>query len=852
MRPVRGIPSSTAPSGARRARRRGVVQTGRVGTRSSPAVWPVALGALVLLGCGETAPLGPANVSDAGLAIDGGTDAGDHAREDAGGAPADAGLPNGCDVEGAFWCQGDVLTQCVLAGPGLVWRSQNCGARGLVCAPSETGGVCVCPPNGLLDFYVDARAGSVVGEVPAPTGLEFPPECRYRRLTDALATAGSRATQAGPTRVIATGATADAPMSFDTEPLPLTVPPNVTLTTSDPELRPELYTVTRSGEHARPPHVGPAMVAMSGQPGDALSLSGFTLLWRAAEPLPENSGAGPAIGILRSCLGANMTLESLQVRIDSVQATTAFDVRGDCRQSLRRVDVESSGAGLLLGDYEAEPIPTAISPTTIVHSRFVARGGSAIDLYVPTRLIVEDSSLEGYHGIRAYMRFESGAGSVAVRRTHFLRSSFALHLLQWSAGSTLDVQGSVIDGMSYGVLANCRPGTRITVRDTLFRDTSYLFNTGPCAGGDDPCEIVLERISSEPSYGSMYFCEDSSGRGRVTLRDSSLAVGIYLGDVRLRLERVVLSDSDMTSLRPESHIELVGPALFGRTPVWTRGASMQIDGTAGDVRFEDSSLNLETAELHIEGATFMRTPVYASVGYNFAAGPGSSIANSRFEASPLNGLYVWQNARSLSLSGLTFADNEAAALLFGSSSYGERFLDLRDNVLMGGGEGIVFESDFTPGVLRARVVGQRISGMRGAGLVVDARAAQAFEIVDNTIVGNNTERLAAGGVVLRGEAPVDWSFHRNRVARNRGHQVGIEGWADGGASTWLLGDAADCAKANVFCGYDDGGVGVSVDGTTVDARGNHWTAPTPLQGVDYRVGDGGMVASPACGAASCP
>lgn len=86
---------------------------------------------------------------------------------------------------------------------------------------------CECPPNGTAEFSADP-SGTRLGEPPYPTGVAGPPQCRFRRLGDALAAA---AAHGGPATVQVYGASG-APVVFGGstgESWPLDVPEGVTL-----------------------------------------------------------------------------------------------------------------------------------------------------------------------------------------------------------------------------------------------------------------------------------------------------------------------------------------------------------------------------------------------------------------------------------------------------------------------------------------------------------------------------------------------------------------------------------------------------------------------------------------------
>lgn len=138
---------------------------------------------------------------------------------------------------GATRCEGAELEEraeeCTGDDPVCgAWVVHPCTSRGLVCGTRSAGrATCECPSGHAgPEFAADPAEGSPApGESPFPTGATSPPECRFKRLGDAVAAAGA---VAGPAAVRAHGAEA-AEVVFGDETsgdgFPLVVAANVTV-----------------------------------------------------------------------------------------------------------------------------------------------------------------------------------------------------------------------------------------------------------------------------------------------------------------------------------------------------------------------------------------------------------------------------------------------------------------------------------------------------------------------------------------------------------------------------------------------------------------------------------------------
>ncbi len=136
-----------------------------------------------------------------------------------------------CDPNEGAWVESCVFVDggC----PDWQWSQRtDCASQSLVCGTASGSAACQCAPNGGTTVFADSIDGSPVDAGVYATGLEQPPNCRVGTLTQALALAGP-----GLETVEAYGAQGQASgqMTFSTstgEVFPLSIPANVTLTTS--------------------------------------------------------------------------------------------------------------------------------------------------------------------------------------------------------------------------------------------------------------------------------------------------------------------------------------------------------------------------------------------------------------------------------------------------------------------------------------------------------------------------------------------------------------------------------------------------------------------------------------------
>ncbi|HEX9049709.1 MAG TPA: hypothetical protein VF841_04170 [Anaeromyxobacter sp.] len=121
---------------------------------------------------------------------------------------------------------------CTDADPACgAWSATGCTAQGLECGTRSGAATCECPAFSGAELAADPIAGSISGASPFPTGAAAPAGCRFRRLGDALASAGALAAS-GPVTVRAYATPAQALVVFGdvaTGDGPIAIPPGVTV-----------------------------------------------------------------------------------------------------------------------------------------------------------------------------------------------------------------------------------------------------------------------------------------------------------------------------------------------------------------------------------------------------------------------------------------------------------------------------------------------------------------------------------------------------------------------------------------------------------------------------------------------
>ncbi len=276
---------------------------------------------------------GEGSSSSAGTSSSGGTATSGGAT---GGSSGGTSGSCGC-TPGKSSCQADggALQLCVAPPDGgcAFTTTVDCADAGLICGA----GACVCPPNMSGTFFVDPNQGGHTDGGLASSGLQEPPTCRLRTLTEALTLAGS----AAPATVYAIADLSDggAATFSDTdggeETFPLILPSNVTLQAFAPAGAPPLAMDLDVGK----PGVSCA-VTSSGNGG---VIQGFRI---SIEPSAASASAV-------CCSGGSMSVSGVQAMGPGTAsgAANGIDVSGGCQITIGWTSVSVSdfpGDGLCL------------------------------------------------------------------------------------------------------------------------------------------------------------------------------------------------------------------------------------------------------------------------------------------------------------------------------------------------------------------------------------------------------------------------------------------------------------------------------------------------------------------------
>ena len=287
------------------------------------------------------------------------SDPGTTCTETGGTAACSCPTANACSPLDATTCSatGNQVLRCqpVVTGSAcLTWQGgTNCATSSLVCSA----GACACPANPGPVFHADAAGGSDAGAIPAPTGAAAPPQCRYRSLTAALASAsvlgaGATAKAAGWSAALPGGV-----MLFS-EPGPLSIGAGVTLATDDASPTTTHYAVTTAA-----PLTGPFLSI-----GPGGSLSGYEI----------RNGASTGGGVQTACPApadsAAVSMWTVRIAAASggapvVRFGSGVHVTGYCPATMANVTVDGAATGILV---ESAPLVESTAAAAHVTGSTVA------------------------------------------------------------------------------------------------------------------------------------------------------------------------------------------------------------------------------------------------------------------------------------------------------------------------------------------------------------------------------------------------------------------------------------------------------------------------------------------------
>jgi len=270
-------------------------------------------------------------------------------------------------VAGTVACNGGDVRSCTEEGDRACgsWtlEGEACASRGLVCGTRSGSPACECPLNGGPLYAADPGAPHASGAFPYPAGTPEPSQCRFQRLTDALAAARLSAATAPDSATVRAYGTpvAGAPVVFAYESFPLTVGPRVTLTTEAAAPRPEDWLVSP----------GPAGTDTAVELHGGGTLEGFTI----------GAGTGSGDGIVVACDGGRASARARNVIVAGGSTLRrGVVVEETCGLEASDLEVRDSvEAGLWVNAALADPAAPDVG-VTILAGTLSGNGGAGAEL----------------------------------------------------------------------------------------------------------------------------------------------------------------------------------------------------------------------------------------------------------------------------------------------------------------------------------------------------------------------------------------------------------------------------------------------------------------------------------------
>jgi hypothetical protein len=265
-------------------------------------------------------------------------------------------------VTGARGCNAaqNARGTCASSGPddpcGTVVPDQDGGCGPLLCDASGVEPVCACRiPAGAV-FWADPVAGETADAVPAPTGAEEPPACRFRTLKLAVAAAAQEVAGGAPSATVRAAGTPafGAPVVFGAESgetFPVEVAPGVTVAAGGGD--PDDWVIEGADPAAR------AIVSVAA--GGALD--GFTVRSAAT----AGDATRPAIE-LACASAASARLDHL--RVDAFGWGFGIAVLGSCGFDATGTEVSRATTAALLVDAETTAVASSASGGKFFGSRY--------------------------------------------------------------------------------------------------------------------------------------------------------------------------------------------------------------------------------------------------------------------------------------------------------------------------------------------------------------------------------------------------------------------------------------------------------------------------------------------------
>lgn len=803
---------------------------------------------------------------------------------------ADAGvLGMGCPANGLTFCQdSDTLLTCSDAGAGcLTWQPTSCRSSQLLCGPSGPRAACVCPAWTGGTLFVDPIDSAGRGSTVGPTGVQNPAECRLPTLGAALSLLvdGGRVEAIGypipswQTNMAYAGNAAitprtanghqyrslDAGTSGASEPawptdggfvsdntltwvdfgadnvqlkaetFPITLPPNVLVTTSDCGIGgacdPRKYAIVlgSGSSSARTANVAVAVSA-----GGAMY--GYSII------NDDSRNAQPAATLATCASAGSFGLRNLRL-IGSTARSTAAMPYGVIVPAGCTLD----GRELFLGNFGSQAGGAGIW----VNGGVATLRQSALGLSDAGEVMPNFVALNVTGGTL------TAIGTVVADST-------AQALLQTAGTSTLTASEVVANGVNGSpALEVDNAGAQLTLNNTFVHESSA---TGLAVSSGRAVLVGATDIGSNDGGGIVVNNGDLTVNGAIV--DSNNGTGISLRSSTL----------EATALTVDNNLQF-GVLLQSST------AAIDAGVIAGNVRDGLSVDDSSSATLFGPNVTNNGVGVVKASGV--VCSGRIELDGGVLQGNGAHGLYVSGQAivwgtqilqtgapgQSPTPSGVavTTPSTSTVASLFESvvvANTNGRGFDIPQT----GSGGVVLDrsqvSSNTSTGIYASVVNASQSALLeidnssvhdngGGGIVLNDPSPAVEGTLLFTLTGTNVYNNAVGGLLLGGHNGSIVTFTGNHLHANDGAQVKVDG--PGLAAAWNLAGGSCSAGTrnqideyggNLACTLQTGvAIANSLTGIHVDARDVTWANANPDAGVDWTLGTNATLnASPSCGA----
>ncbi len=774
----------------------------------------------------------------------------------------------GCSATGATACGADGnIWSCGVASGGtgcLVWSIGTTCVGGYTCGGAAGSLGCNCPVNnGDSAVYVDPTAGNdgtfTNGSVTeSPTGVVTPAACRFKTLAHAFGVVVSGG------KVIATGhSSAQVQFTEPGESFPITVPANVTLTTSDSPLTTTNYALVFNDAAATD-----AVILSAGA-----TLSGFSVV--------DNGGNSAARAI--ACASGAATLDTDLVNgLNGVSGgtnlTTGVEVSGSCALTTSGVTVENfTSAGVSL-DQTTDAGTPAITTTNgavgpngkdglVVNAGAATLTGTHFDGNGATNSVSSGIALNGGTLTASSITASKNQGTGVYVGAAATSASLTGATASINGYDGLLAQGGTIALATVTANANGHDGLDVTGGSVT--DTGGVY--GASGAGNTADGVALTESAALSFTGSGTSASGNGANGVNLLPGNGTPVAATVA-----LHGVTLSGNVARGLYLEAG--LATPATGGTTMVTVDGTGGATSvGGNGTGNTKMAGVRVASGSLTMSGAS--GAPV--TISGNGAAGVRITYgSNSDFQATTLSGVTVGGAAASA-------ANAVGIDINSGGSPIEVNGCTIEGNA----GDGILVEKSPTDASSKASVIVEDLSGSRttvtangGVGIDVTGSAGNVVAVIRNTTVSlnhnagilldqstgagatNTTATLtgnevaqnnqindsASGGVVIKGSIDLA-GFTGNLLYGNGGDQMVVAAVAPATATKncstatcWDLAEGTCGSSNNTFTCYSTFGIGLRAAGGTVglpiniNADNNAWADAPPNSTLDYGTANGSV------------